>query len=189
MKEGITMKDYWTGAIVDKETTQKLEEEYQKGKLPIVDHIQVDQVDRDFIPCDKVDTELSNILEDAYQKEQIIVTEKVYEYAPGHNSSPVQEVEYDGKKYVRVVSGIRPQSNLRFSDGTIIMPETPYWFHVEPKTKRIFPFQEQKYSFKGKEYIRVNPDSIELTKDLPDSNITDMAILAQPWIEETQKNR
>lgn len=91
----------------------------------------------DRIPTNLVEEEIAKQLEESYQRGQIEGIETTYSVGSRvTNSVPVQEYEYNGKKYVRVKAEFSTnENNLRFSNGNEIIFGQTYWLHVEPLTK------------------------------------------------------
>lgn len=148
--------------VKDKELSKKLEENYQNGELSVTGRVVTDR-----IPTNLVEEEVAKQLEESYQRGQIEGIETTYSVrSTVANSVPVQEYEYNGKKYVRVKAKIGTDgSNLRFSNGDEIISEQSYWFQVESLSKvmegnQVFaatPIQE--YEYNGQKYVRVEAKS------------------------------
>lgn len=144
--------------VVDKETLSTLEEKYQQGELPVTGRIVTNR-----IPTNLVEEGLAKQLEENYQMGQIEGIETTY-----LNSVPVQEYEYNGKKYARVKAEFGTnENNLRFSDGKEIISGQTYWLHVEPLVKM---FGSNQVFMPGTTKQQEKSDVTEFLKNYIDSN-------------------
>ena len=117
--------------VKDKELSQKLEEKYQNNELSVTGRVVTDR-----IPTNLVEEEVAKQLEESYQRGQIEGIKTTYSVGSRVAYVPVQEYEYNGKKYVRVKAKLgTKESNLKFSNGDEIISGQSYWLHVEPLTK------------------------------------------------------
>lgn len=151
----------------DKELSQKLEEKYQKGELSVTGRVVTDR-----IPTNLVEEQVAKKLEESYQRGQIEGIETTY-FVDSRvaYTVPVQEYEYNGKKYARVKAEFGTNTtNLKFSNGQEII-SGQYWLHVEPlmkeyeKNNQVIITQgiaqeiEEEYAYNGEMFTRVKAGS------------------------------
>lgn len=169
--------------VVDKETLPTLEEKYQQGELPVTGRIVTNR-----IPTNLVEEGLAKQLEENYQMGQIEGIETTY-----LNSVPVQEYEYNGKKYARVKAEFGTnENNLRFSNRQEIISGQTYWLHVEPLTK-IFESNQvfMPGTTKQQEESETRNEEIQIFKKSPDNRTgmkTDMIEFLKNYVDSNKSS-
>lgn len=184
--------------VKDKELSQKLKEKYQNGELSVTGRVVTDR-----IPTNLVEEEVAKQLEESYQRGQIEGIETTYSVGSRvTNSVPVQEYEYNGKKYARVKAEFGTNTtNLKFSNGQEIISGQTYWLHVEPLTKVMESNQTFVAGISSNEsYSAEKPTAIskfledymnpKVVDKLPgQSLVTDFMEFSKDYIDSNEKNK
>lgn len=175
--------------IVAKTISEKLEEKYQNGELSVTSRIVIDR-----IPTNLVGEEVATQLEENYQTGQIEGIETTYLVGSRvEHSVPVQEYEYNGKKYVRVKAEFGTnENNLKFSNGQEIISGQPYWLHVEPLVK-IFRSNQvfMTETTKKQEESATRNEEIQILKKSPDNRTgmkTDMTEFLKNYVDSNKSS-
>lgn len=116
---------YYTGSIVDINTSKKLEQAYLDGSLK-----QTGIVDTKNFPQDIPDKNICALLDELVSKNQLSYRECRYQIL-NYATDMLKEYSLDGRKFVKV-SALHNQDKVMLSNGEKIEAGREYWVEVKP---------------------------------------------------------